>query len=1739
MFPKETILLQQYKSIQNISKVVYKYYSNTPAITRLYKHIKKYIKKPIRESVIQQFYEEPEQFFSSFKNNLNNTSLYDISGNSIFVHYFNVLDSKQKSKDNLDIYEKNFQIFFKELGKYLSMQDSCLDTPLHKLAKFKNKNLFFDICQKLYDIGVLSEELLKIKNAEEKSCYDLIIQDISENKKKIIQNYHQSYKNFIELYPILKNSLIDQNKKIIIPFLSKLIIDEEYYQEIGIKETIDNFIILLNDLTDKKQFFEIIYVPSSGINQLNILFEYCFTQENFDKLFNLVLELSQIKILKEAVNPEKKYKTEDDLYNQAVAQHINYVIRYMRKTKEKGDLEINYGLKLSEKIIPNLIQNNLSEVSLRLLYEKYSKDRGSVIYNNKGLLSSLLSNQYISLNQKVDIYNRYYTQLNLDLNSFKKQRKDKDFIVFYFFVNYNDCITLNNKEGFLPDEIKCPEILDDFEFVGFIYKKVYILCHIYFNNEAEIEKYLQKLSAFLKKNYSDLVREYTDLYGLSEEKQKLLFEFIIKFESDYKNDYHRHNKYGYKYFLYALWYSKFILTEPELLYPFLLYIRDEEASQINITSPLCKQIAEGLHMQICILFFFSRIFLVLKYNFEEACKNIEIVPYFNLSINKNYFIINKNEILKVFSSFDDKCLKAFCMILKENPEAFYLYLDEVNDRAGERINSEKLRINLNILQKISNDSKEIMENEEIPSVEMFLDTKTSEDYKDYFIKLIIEAKKQNNSLFNCVKNNKLFFFIILYTLVKFYNKLPYLERKHKVDPKIYDYIIEDINNFFNYYKAEKEKFKDNNLRDVLLLANRIIDSFRENKFIKHIKIIKLQILKNKSDIDFSKIETHINKCIFAFFFYMVYGQKILKKSDYIKEEFSLDFSNFDKNIIDFFFDKFLLSFSPNFQKKIYPSIIPFYDFINIPKTTYITIYNGCIFSYIFEENHNLANFSFVMFYKYIRFKYPDYNSFILMNICHYYLQEKKDKNYFELFYAVINDKSNEKNIEKHLFLIKNEDIPKNLSNKIKSIYKKHNTQNLIFNQLFIIFMNKYLIDMNYSKNSFVFDYLDNNFHLDNIDIIRSVIYNYPFHKNTSYSKTYFYKIIEQLLKERQTIYEFLKEEFIYDINIENTMNKKIKVLEHVFKIYSNEIDPYNRDKTAWQCYIESNWFFGLYAFLKILKEGKKNLLLLSNNNLAFIKDTIFTLSNFRNILLHRNINFDHWINGNIKKEELDKKVQFILQEIHEIFFNFLSSNEFINAFSKDINNKNEEDLDRKEIKQFGYCIYDLVKYYDHKFNKNLDSIKMTKVELNVNFEQFQIILTNITKLPYIKSLISLVDFIPSLVYLFSKDLGKFYTLLTIISNNLKETFDKQYTILLISLLKKNAEKFFSNFLKIKSIIKCDDDWYKVDKSKENLIRLYILNNSIPTIYSKFDFMKDIPPLNDSYKLLRDIKNKESSLFMLNGIINKYNKKNNVQIIIDLMDNIVYNEHIIEYLFKSLKENDIKELIKSGKYINNIIKALFYFSQINGYLLIQKLLFLMKNYAPSFDLKALILPPVQEPYENMVNIEEIFSPPLEDYDEEDKKEFNIMRFLLYCALNYRMINNYETIAVLFEYCPLEEGIDFLIKELMWNNIDNLFIGRIKYIEYFTNPKNKNKIKELGKNFFNFINLVESILNQKDYISKLSDKEKYILINYIKIFLLEIVPKELEIFLENDKENNTQNEERDFNSRNHLLYYPYMN
>ena len=128
-------------------------------------------------------------------------------------------------------------------------------------------------------------------------------------------------------------------------------------------------------------------------------------------------------------------------------------------------------------------------------------------------------------------------------------------------------------------------------------------------------------------------------------------------------------------------------------------------------------------------------------------------------------------------------------------------------------------------------------------------------------------------------------------------------------------------------------------------------------------------------------------------------------------------------------------------------------------------------------------------------------------------------------------------------------------------------------------------------------------------------------------------------------------------------------------------------------------------------------------------------------------------------------------------------------------------------------------------------------------------------------------------------------------------------------------------------------------------------------------------MKDSFKLLRKIKNKEASLFLLNNIQSN-NQNTNTEILFDLLDNIIYNEHIYNYLFESIPVDEIKELNKNKKYLNIIIKALFKFSEINCYLIIQKLLNLLSKYNPNLDLKSIILPPLKEPYDNIIDLDEI-------------------------------------------------------------------------------------------------------------------------------------------------------------------------
>ena len=104
----------------------------------------------------------------------------------------------QKEEKNKDIYEKNFNNFFIEHKKALLLQDYFLDTPLHKIAKLRNKKIFLEIFKKFDEIGILNENILNISNIENKTCLDYIINNIYENFCSLVKNNeHMKYKLFI------------------------------------------------------------------------------------------------------------------------------------------------------------------------------------------------------------------------------------------------------------------------------------------------------------------------------------------------------------------------------------------------------------------------------------------------------------------------------------------------------------------------------------------------------------------------------------------------------------------------------------------------------------------------------------------------------------------------------------------------------------------------------------------------------------------------------------------------------------------------------------------------------------------------------------------------------------------------------------------------------------------------------------------------------------------------------------------------------------------------------------------------------------------------------------------------------------------------------------------------------------------------------------------------------------------------------------------------------------------------------------------------------------------------------------------------------------------------------------------------------------------------------------------------------------------------------------------------------
>ena len=606
----------------------------------LFKKIKKLKKIPLPQNVIDLFYDQPTQFFTEFKSLLENTSLFDYTNTSIFMHYFNILynqykhqnDNQEKKYDsNYEIYEKNFDKFFKEEGKFLSIQDFTLDTPLHKLARI-DKVFFLKICDKLKKLEVLNQELLTIKNIKEENCYNYIIKEIEEKRNIIInKDYYDLYKNFINYFPDLMNTLPKSTKNNVIIFSLKLNLDIEQLKGKDFNEIYNSINKLLqNNNNGEINNFEYLYYPlTSGINYFNYLFNICQVDDDYTKIKKLILEL-----LNKKNNEDKK---DFSLFESCIIHHISNVLGKMNSIKIKGEKEIEYGINLINEVFTIIIKDK-TEKNIKKILSNKTNSKIKKDFSKDGIIDSLVFNPNLNFDKK----NEILKILNDKTNGITEEFIDKDFLcICKLFeicdkneINETNIINIFNENKYFQ------KIFSDYYFIVKLYKLIYDLCNKYDKNN--MNNFISKLNEFLNNIYIEIFSNYKTRYGLSNTQIKKILDLIILYEKqnllngtmtqvDSKIE-------GKIDFYTDKLYKQFISNDEKLILYTLEDLLDKLISDKN-EKKFNKDIIN----------FFIELFFSFKYDFVYFVNN-------NKESLFNYFNQNKKYVIQIYTKFLSKAM---------------------------------------------------------------------------------------------------------------------------------------------------------------------------------------------------------------------------------------------------------------------------------------------------------------------------------------------------------------------------------------------------------------------------------------------------------------------------------------------------------------------------------------------------------------------------------------------------------------------------------------------------------------------------------------------------------------------------------------------------------------------------------------------------------------------------------------------------------------------------------------------------------------------------------------------------------------------------------------------------------------------------------------------------------------------------------------------------------------------------
>ena len=498
-------------------------------------------KKPISNTIIKTFYEQPEKFFENYHAILENTTFFDYTGNSIFSHLFYILYVDYKRRNNIgvlseyeknlnfQIYESKFESFLKEYEKYLLIQDMALDTPLHKIAKRKDKGFFIELYQKLNKINLISNELLLTNNISDETICTYVLNEIKYNLPKL--KNEEFYYNFIKDHHSIYESFSKEDQLVLKNFSSKIIFEIKQYKEENFNEIFNNLNDFITNNINIPNLFGYIYFPfTTNINYLNCVFLICSKDEDYNKLFDLVSKLSKKKEVIDKIC----------ISELCIVDHIKYVIRKIGLYNRKFEQVYNYAVKLIKEILSDIMKSK-DEIGIKnLIGRKRFK---------KGLISNVIFNHSLSFDKKIELFD-LLNGITKDIFCKYIPRK-----IYYLYKFFKLCekteITESNIDDLLTENIYVKKVFVMYKFCEALIVVDYrlkIKADNYFNPNF-IEERTKLIFEFLDKNGYNYSKY---LYNLSNENVEKIIEAIYVSAPEYNVEDYLENSYKdifKKYFL--------------------------------------------------------------------------------------------------------------------------------------------------------------------------------------------------------------------------------------------------------------------------------------------------------------------------------------------------------------------------------------------------------------------------------------------------------------------------------------------------------------------------------------------------------------------------------------------------------------------------------------------------------------------------------------------------------------------------------------------------------------------------------------------------------------------------------------------------------------------------------------------------------------------------------------------------------------------------------------------------------------------------------------------------------------------------------------------------------------------------------------------------------------------------------------------------------------------------------------